>query len=586
MTDRLERREQDARFTVSRTKTQVLNRSRYTTSFIGFISILGTACGVPGEIERLESEPEGAAGIDGGPDGFATTQRPVAIVPGFDLVVEPVGGDLVLNWADAGAGATYTVWQSLTAGFEVGNEAATIVASGLVGTSTIVVAAAGGDNDFYRVRAEVGGVTLDSTIAGEAVTQVYPGINELGLSLFPNEPTSAGIEGGVTGVSEVRSWDAGAQQFDTWLPWTGAPPIPVEHGEAVWLGALLEEDHMLYGQVPAVDESSVALVPGWNMIVMPLTGPGRMASDLLPEVAGSLTIAHWSAENGGWVNLTADGSGADFELPSGSGFWIRMSGTGSWEPVICGNGLVEADEVCDDGNWADGDGCQADCTPTPPPEGAFLFTVRVTDDVLQVLDTETLTLTDIGPLGVAFDFGELSWDSTTGTMWMIDGRPQESLYTVDITTGAATFVGTHGITDLFGLAHDPTTNTLYGSGESPTGFYSMNTTTGAATLIGDPGLAADGLTYDPVRDQIVALQAGQGQMYAIDRATGAASVLSDEGFINNTGLAHEPAEDMFWAIDWSGNLYSYDPADAYSRVLELGGLGGHCGLTHVPGFTL
>ena len=30
--------------------------------------------------------------------------------------------------------------------------------------------------------------------------------------------------------------------------------------------------------------------------------------------------------------------------------------------AICGNGTVEAQEACDDGNTEDGDGCSADCT--------------------------------------------------------------------------------------------------------------------------------------------------------------------------------------------------------------------------------
>lgn len=32
--------------------------------------------------------------------------------------------------------------------------------------------------------------------------------------------------------------------------------------------------------------------------------------------------------------------------------------------AVCGNGKLEGDEICDDGNTVDGDGCQADCTPT------------------------------------------------------------------------------------------------------------------------------------------------------------------------------------------------------------------------------
>lgn len=44
----------------------------------------------------------------------------------------------------------------------------------------------------------------------------------------------------------------------------------------------------------------------------------------------------------------------------------RVVITGPTSPCVstCGNGLVEASEVCDDGNLVNGDGCDANCTPT------------------------------------------------------------------------------------------------------------------------------------------------------------------------------------------------------------------------------
>jgi hypothetical protein len=278
-------------------------------------------------------------------------------------------------------------------------------------------------------------------------------------------------------------------------------------------------------------------------------------------------------------------------LPDCSGF--DTSGCGA-----CGNGLRDGDEVCDgadlggetclsqglgNGNL----GCLASCLYSfigCELASGSLLTVRTGDDVLRALDPFTLTFTDVGPLGVGFDFGEVAWDDTNGVLWMIDGRPQEALYTVDLASGAASLVGVHGIEDLFGLAHDPTTNTLYGSGESPTGFYSMNMMTGAASFIGDPVHAADGLTYDSLRDQIVALAAGPGEMYTINRMTGAATIVSNEGFINNCGLAYDPFQDLYWAIDWSGDLFTYDPNAGYTRTLQLSGLGPHDGMTYVQGF--
>jgi len=264
---------------------------------------------------------------------------------------------------------------------------------------------------------------------------------------------------------------------------------------------------------------------------------------------------------------------------------------------VCGNALVDGSEACDGANLGGetcgtlglGGGtlgcsatCQYDFLMCDIPGGSLL-TVRTTDNTLVAIDTMTLAMTDVGPLGTDFDFGEVAWDSTSGTLWMIDGRPLEALFTVDLGTGAATLVGVHAIDDLFGLAHDPTTGTLYGSGESPTGFYSLNQATGAATFIGDPGVAADGLTYDSTRDQVVGLAAG-GPLNLIDRATGAPTLLSNEGFVNNCGLAYDPFDDLYWAITWSGSLYSYDPTTGYSQTLLLSGLGAHDGLTFVPGF--
>ena len=38
---------------------------------------------------------------------------------------------------------------------------------------------------------------------------------------------------------------------------------------------------------------------------------------------------------------------------------------GGSAPTTCGNGRLDKGELCDDGNTADGDGCEADCVPTP-----------------------------------------------------------------------------------------------------------------------------------------------------------------------------------------------------------------------------
>ncbi len=350
----------------------IMRRNIVGTSFIGLGLLVGPSCAaVEDDVDALELA-EGAQdddeGFEGAADALAVETDPVAQVPGFALGVARVGGDLQLTWANMGAGVTYSVWRSGSAGFVPNNGGATLVASGLGGTSTTVAGAAGGANDFYRVRAtSAAGVLLgDSTIAGEVNTAVYPGLNQLGVSLFPMVPDSAGFSASLVDVSEVRSWDPAAQQWDTWLPWSAGPAIPVVHGESPWVGVIAAQSHGLYGQVPAVGESSAALVPGWNTLTMPLHGTGMMASDVLAMVPAADSVAFWSGQGQTWLRLWQAGWGADFAIEPGMGLWIDATAAAVWDPPICGDGVLEGSEECDDGNWAAGDGCSA-CAIDPAP---------------------------------------------------------------------------------------------------------------------------------------------------------------------------------------------------------------------------
>lgn len=352
-----------------------MRRNAVRTSFVGFALLLGACEATEGDDESLELALEleegaldAAAGLEPAATGLTSEDDPMAQVPGFALSIARVGNDLQLSWANMGAGVSYSVWRDSTAGFLPANGDAVQVAAGLTGTSTTIAGAAGGADDFYRVRATgAGGAALgDSTIAGEVTTTVHPGLNQLGVSLFPITPNAAGVTVGLADVSEVRSWDPAAQAWDTWLPWSGAPPIPVAHGESVWVGVIATQVHGLLGTVPAVNESTAALVPGWNTLTMPLHGTGMMASDVLAMFPAADSVAFWSGADQTWWRLWQAGWGADFAIDPGMGFWVDMTAAGSWDPAICGDGVVEGTEECDDGNWADGDGC-SDCTDDPVP---------------------------------------------------------------------------------------------------------------------------------------------------------------------------------------------------------------------------
>lgn len=216
---------------------------------------------------------------------------------------------------------------------------------------------------------------------------------------------------------------------------------------------------------------------------------------------------------------------------------------------------------------------------------SVLFTVNESGDVLESYDTTTSTFTTIGPLGVTFDFGGLAYNSSNGLLYGVDGRGAQQLFTVDMNTGAATVIGTHGIVDLFGIAYDSVNNRMYGTqfarGSS---LYEMNMATGAATLIGNMGTGIGGLTYDSANDRLLGVSDGAGTIFEIDRGTASTTVVANPGGNNDSGFTYDPENNLYWNIDWNGNLYSLDPTNSFNRTLVASGLGAHDGLAYVSDF--
>jgi len=221
---------------------------------------------------------------------------------------------------------------------------------------------------------------------------------------------------------------------------------------------------------------------------------------------------------------------------------------------------------------------------TGSAQAGILYTVRTGDDVLRAFDTQTRTFTDIGRLGVAFDFGDLGWDPVSQKMFLVQGFAGTGLYTVDLNSGVASLVGSHGSVDMFSLAYDPNTSTMYcGESTRNTRFFEINLSTAVLTLRGNPGINMDAMTYDPVRNEIVAAYAGPGDLYRMDPSNGSATLIYDGDFFNNCGMAYDADTDKFWMIDWSGNVYSFDPNAGYTRTTELTGAGAHDGFAAVTG---
>ncbi len=70
----------------------------------------------------------------------------------------------------------------------------------------------------------------------------------------------------------------------------------------------------------------------------------------------------------GTGGATGTGGASGSSGSSGTGGSAGTGGTGiSTVAIVCGNGIVEASEQCDDGNQTNGDGCSATCTNEPLP---------------------------------------------------------------------------------------------------------------------------------------------------------------------------------------------------------------------------
>lgn len=220
---------------------------------------------------------------------------------------------------------------------------------------------------------------------------------------------------------------------------------------------------------------------------------------------------------------------------------------------------------------------------SPSVKAGDLYTIRTADGVLQHFDTRTLTFTDVGPLGAPFDFGDLAFDANSQTMYMVQGLIGTGLYTVDLSSGAATLVGSHGSERMFGLTCDATTGKMYcGESTGSRGFFEIDPATAELTLIATININVDGMMFDPVRQMIVAGYAGPGDLHSIDPIDGTTERIYNGGYFDNCGLAFDPDTGLYWLIDWGGNVMTYDPNNGYQQSLVLSGVGPHDGFVAAP----
>jgi Zn-dependent metalloprotease len=100
-----------------------------------------------------------------------------------------------------------------------------------------------------------------------------------------------------------------------------------------------------------------------------------------------------------------------------------------------------------------------------------------------------------------------------------------SLYRIDVTTGAATFIGSTAGNLYWGLAMDPFRFELWGSVRFSDRIYRINRTNGASTLVGETGFnsTTTSMTFDP-QVRLFAITA-TNQFIQIDTTTGVGTLI-------------------------------------------------------------
>ena len=155
-------------------------------------------------------------------------------------------------------------------------------------------------------------------------------------------------------------------------------------------------------------------------------------------VVMSAAIAAFAAGCGDDGETSNGGQGAGGNTSSGSGTGAAGGTTSTGAPPLCGNGSIDDQEVCDDGNTEDGDGCNADCQPS----GRVLFATVTSLPPDSMTSSSLAGLTD-GSFVVVGRYGP---NPPQGFYLRFDSDGAELGATVVSATGSATSLAYKSVT--------------------------------------------------------------------------------------------------------------------------------------------
>jgi hypothetical protein len=171
---------------------------------------------------------------------------------------------------------------------------------------------------------------------------------------------------------------------------------------------------------------------------------------------------------------------------------------------------------------------------------------------LYTIDPQSFAETFIGNLGG--NVRAMAWSPDGATLY---AYRDSTFGTVDPTTAAFTSIANSGIGFVGGMAFQPGSGTLFAvtNNRGATGLYTVDVTTGAATLVGNPGSDYNSLEFlsdGTLLGGLGRFAANPGFLVELDPSTAAPTLIGPTipfGNRNVTGLEELPATTDFYKID-------------------------------------
>jgi hypothetical protein len=193
--------------------------------------------------------------------------------------------------------------------------------------------------------------------------------------------------------------------------------------------------------------------------------------------------------------------------------------------------------------------------------GTTLYIIDSDDSNLKMVDPIVGEATTIGYASAVGgeSFTGMACDKGSGVMYAVSTDISESsLYTIDLTTGEATLIGSTGVEGLIDIACDGS-GMIYGNCLVSDAIYQLDPATGASTYVGPTGYDANyaqSMAWDPATDQIfLAAYGASGELRLLDKTTGATSLIGGfAGGAEVTVIAFKGSAETWLTVPRSGSV--------------------------------